>query len=545
MRSNIIPPLHLSQKVRQDLTDERLRQQQEQRAQQSDNNDTNNNDDTSCSIHLRLVTSDILWARAQNLLTSTLFERGSDEEAEARQRGRICEVDACLLAIKEHDELIANTPAVLDPRAIALWDTATRVEQDATRAATKMIRSAAVASSGDDGDDEERSAASASRVAGTKEEVEQTQLKALAEATALYRAATNICPEVENPALAAKFLIPLRDGGSGEVKTIHLLPDPKANNNLASESAGSRTATPSSLRVVHISDTHNEFYEIPPTDVLIHSGDALDCGTPAEVARFNYYLRSHVASRAKVVIFVAGNHEMLAGVDTRVLFHGLRFYDPQNGTSLTPVDLLNDLYFDVNFPTPRCVFCLLHDAVVTVGGVRIAGTPWMTMGPFYEPNMAARFDAIVRCINPERVNNKQEQHAAADVLVTHIPCFGVLDQAGLMAIGCRAILRALSAVPHHRVVLHCFGHAHGGFGVVEAELQEQMSAATTADEDSVNKTELPPSYTRWKEHFKTDFGPVFDAAQPAAARRKLVFSNAAIANSRDGVPRQFNLIRML
>jgi 3',5'-cyclic AMP phosphodiesterase CpdA len=63
------------------------------------------------------------------------------------------------------------------------------------------------------------------------------------------------------------------------------------------------------IKFVCISDTHNVDFlcEIPPGDVLIHSGDFTQKGREKEIKQFTDFI-SKLPHKHKIVI--AGNHEM-------------------------------------------------------------------------------------------------------------------------------------------------------------------------------------------------------------------------------------------
>ncbi|KAF5004518.1 hypothetical protein FDECE_9002 [Fusarium decemcellulare] len=68
------------------------------------------------------------------------------------------------------------------------------------------------------------------------------------------------------------------------------------------------------IRVVCISDTHDQTVEIPWGDVLIHAGDLTNAGTVADIQKQLNWLRSQ-PHRVKVVI--AGNHDSWFDVKSR------------------------------------------------------------------------------------------------------------------------------------------------------------------------------------------------------------------------------------
>lgn len=61
------------------------------------------------------------------------------------------------------------------------------------------------------------------------------------------------------------------------------------------------------MHIIHISDTHNTYPDIPECDLLIHSGDLTNTGTIDEVREGLDWLSRQPAS---AIIYVPGNHDM-------------------------------------------------------------------------------------------------------------------------------------------------------------------------------------------------------------------------------------------
>lgn len=66
------------------------------------------------------------------------------------------------------------------------------------------------------------------------------------------------------------------------------------------------------IRIVCISDTHNQIPDLPAGDILIHAGDMCVNGTAGELAARIAWLNS---LEYKHVIVVAGNHDVCLGRD--------------------------------------------------------------------------------------------------------------------------------------------------------------------------------------------------------------------------------------
>lgn len=178
------------------------------------------------------------------------------------------------------------------------------------------------------------------------------------------------------------------------------------------------------LRIVCISDTHGFHREldIPPGDILIHSGDLLPDDNQAEaLADLNDWFGS-LPFKHRVVI--AGNHDLIF----------------ESKPAQARKQLTNAVY--------------LENSGVDLAGLKFWGCPvvpiekWMAFA--VDPGVASRkyWDRV-----PE----------GTDVLITHGPPFHILDKEGPDAVhrGCAEITRTLLRVKPR---LHVFGHVHGGYG---------------------------------------------------------------------------------
>ncbi len=84
----------------------------------------------------------------------------------------------------------------------------------------------------------------------------------------------------------------------------------RAQNQPGDSAPRSHHSTDLSMRIVCLSDTHNQHrnLDVPPGDILIHAGDSTFQGTLSEVSGFlrwiNYLPHPHK-------ILIAGNHDWL------------------------------------------------------------------------------------------------------------------------------------------------------------------------------------------------------------------------------------------
>lgn len=180
------------------------------------------------------------------------------------------------------------------------------------------------------------------------------------------------------------------------------------------------SAPKTTLRIVHISDTHNQWVDpssLPPGDILIHTGDFSDRGTEEEFKQLNFWLLT-IADKYPVRIVVLGNHD--------VMTYG-RSFDKMS----------NMLSNATHVPNAE---------MIEVCGLRILCLPYLR----YQGHA---LDAIVEQLS---------QHRDIDMFLTHAPGYGVLDLSdSLVRCGSMAVKRVLLAV---RPQCHLFGHVHEDYG---------------------------------------------------------------------------------
>ncbi|KDQ29029.1 hypothetical protein PLEOSDRAFT_1039502 [Pleurotus ostreatus PC15] len=185
---------------------------------------------------------------------------------------------------------------------------------------------------------------------------------------------------------------------------------------------------PTKIRLVCISDTHNNILPLPDVplgDVLIHAGDLSQSGSAEELQKTLDWLRS-LPHRHKV--FIGGNHDT-----------GLA-----NGTH-SALDMSDLIY-------------LCDEGIsIRVRGrmLRVYGSPWTPQHGnfvFQYPRHAAhaRWAELV---------DESEAGCKLDVLVTHGPPKGHVDHLGY---GCEGLLDGIWRVKPK--VMIC-GHIHAGRGM--------------------------------------------------------------------------------
>lgn len=180
------------------------------------------------------------------------------------------------------------------------------------------------------------------------------------------------------------------------------------------------------MHILHFSDTHSKHHELrdlPPADVIIHSGDLSFAGSENEVMEFIEWFG---ALPYQTKIFVAGNHD--------------------------------DCLFGANIEgLPDNCFYLCNSGV-TIEGVKFYGVPM-----FMEDAMSGDYDKYI-----------QEIPDDTDILITHQPPFGVLDSSANIDYGDPNLLQTVLRI---QPKFHLFGHIHDAYGIEKAEYTTFVNAA--------------------------------------------------------------------
>ncbi len=166
-----------------------------------------------------------------------------------------------------------------------------------------------------------------------------------------------------------------------------------------------------SLSILHISDTinmHCRLNNLPPADILIHSGDATMCGSEYEVLNFFEWF---VALPHRHKIFVPGEKDLC-------------------------------LQSNMVAGLPENVHCLMNSEV-RIGNVRFYGLPF-----FIDDVYAGKYDEEISKI-PNNV----------DILISHQPPLGILDKEpgrGKRHYGSKVLYDRVRKEP----IYHLFGHVN-------------------------------------------------------------------------------------
>ncbi|AVR45291.1 metallophosphoesterase [Christiangramia fulva] len=175
------------------------------------------------------------------------------------------------------------------------------------------------------------------------------------------------------------------------------------------------------MRLICLADTHNLHHEIPipEGDILIHAGDCTDGGTWNETRDFLNWFSSQPH---KYKILVPGNHDF--------------FFQKKENLEKIPKNIH-----------------LLIDRGMEIEGKSFWGSPMI-------PGKAGW--AFNRERGAEIRTHWDLIPKNTDILITHTPPYGILDEIGSgIKLGCKELAEKVKKV---QPKLHLFGHIHHSAG---------------------------------------------------------------------------------
>lgn len=183
------------------------------------------------------------------------------------------------------------------------------------------------------------------------------------------------------------------------------------------------------MKLTLISDTHGSHHQLslPSGDVLLHAGDVSKRGSRLEIEDF---LNWFDLQDFKHKIFIAGNHDFF-----------FENADPAEIEKLIPSSIT-----------------YLNDSGITINGIKFWGSP--VQPRFFDwafnRDRGADIDRHWRLIPMD-----------VDVLLTHGPAYGILDQtADGRKVGCEMLRERIKEV---KPQLSVFGHIHEAYGVQKVD----------------------------------------------------------------------------
>ena len=187
------------------------------------------------------------------------------------------------------------------------------------------------------------------------------------------------------------------------------------------------------VKITIISDLHGEEPELDGGDLLIIAGDLTACNLGFQYLRFLEWLSNQKYEKK---IIVAGNHDGLIE-GGRWHFCSPEQYFPEKGIEY------------------------LCDSGTEFKGLKIWGSPWTAW--FHGVNPDCKAFMIKEVVLENKFSNIPID---TDILITHSPPLGILDESRYGRVGSKALMKAVSRI---KPKLHCFGHIHEGYGTYQSE----------------------------------------------------------------------------
>ena len=208
------------------------------------------------------------------------------------------------------------------------------------------------------------------------------------------------------------------------------------------------------MHFLTLSDTHGKhrlLKNLPGADVIIHAGDLSKDGSEHSVEDF---LRWYSKLDYEYKIFIAGNHDF--------------YFEHESERYLRKMIPSNLIY--------------LNDSGITINGINIWGSP---VTPWF-------FDWAFNRERGKAINKHWKLIPAnTDILITHGPAFGILDQVRPGEhVGCADLLKTIKRI---KPKFHVCGHVHEAYGT-ENKLETTFINASILDENYALKNS-PAQFT--------------------------------------------------
>lgn len=190
------------------------------------------------------------------------------------------------------------------------------------------------------------------------------------------------------------------------------------------------------MKIVTFSDTHNCHDQVilPDCDICIFAGDFSGRGNRIETSFFMRWFAKQTQCKHKIIVF--GNHD--------ICFQS-KFEEETHARKWLPQLLLE--YKDD--------FIILNNNSVVIEGIKIWGSPASTW--YHGERWAFNYDKA------DIIDIWEQIPMDADIVVTHGPAFGILDEIfDGSHVGCISLLDKLKEI---KPKYHICGHIHESRGI--------------------------------------------------------------------------------
>lgn len=206
-------------------------------------------------------------------------------------------------------------------------------------------------------------------------------------------------------------------------------------------------------RFVCISDTHSRNFDVPPGDVLLHSGDLTKEGRKEEFVKTMEWL---YALPHKVKIIIAGNHDLTLDDDFCKNNPDRKYFGVDELLSHQARQEIKDMLKGRRAKAARIAYLDNEEYTFQIQEGRrtwsVYGSPWS----------AAFFNWAFNYERGEEAARLFATFPKTDILLTHGPAFGIFDRIlNGDLVGCEDLLARLSDL---RPRIHVAGHIHEAHG---------------------------------------------------------------------------------
>lgn len=213
------------------------------------------------------------------------------------------------------------------------------------------------------------------------------------------------------------------------------------------------------MKIVAISDTHENKLQLPECDVLVHAGDlVMDFNKIGKIDEFKAFLDWFSSQPAKFKLFIAGNHDF-------------QLYYKES----------REICFDLLEKHKKFNTFYLEDSWIDIDGIKFYGTPWQPY--FYGYAFNVKDDSQ----RYEIFNNMPND---VNFLITHCPPKNQLDKIGNENVGCPSLEKVCKE--RKDIKYHVFGHIHVHGGKIQKHLNTTYINAALAGSESPYVIEKSP-----------------------------------------------------
>ncbi|KAL1982619.1 hypothetical protein VTN96DRAFT_1054 [Rasamsonia emersonii] len=230
-------------------------------------------------------------------------------------------------------------------------------------------------------------------------------------------------------------------------------------------------------------DTSNPYrHPLPKADVLLHAGDITKVGHKIEHEAMVAMLKE---AEAELKIVIAGNHDITLDAEYYARMGRTRH---RTGPLEDPAEI-RELWVGEDARKAGIVYMDEGVRTFTLSN----GAQFTLYASPYQPEFcqwAFAYERRVDRFNPSppvspfQAPNPVPSYPDVDILLTHGPPYGILDQVyySNQSVGCENLLKACKRA---RPRLHVFGHIHEGYGAVRQDWTNNTSERILQDPETV------------------------------------------------------------